>query len=822
MISHCYLKKRLIIISTIILIFSLLLSSCSIFNKIDSPINPIVFTETKENYPQAEVIFQVRLPSPLPYDEKLLLEIIDDVTGVYFNPSHFEMTAQDAQNFFVRLPLTVGEKIKYRFARKNAVQTIYEATSQNKVVHDRVLLVEGSILTQDLVAAWSDQPFSGAVGRIRGQLVDSSNNSPLPNMVVYAAGMQTISASDGTFVLEGVPVWTHNVVVASLDGQYATFQQGALIAEHATTPIEIGLQKRSMVEVTFEVQTPDNFDTSQPMRLASNFYPLGYPEADLPSGSSMASANLPQFTKIGTNNYSLSVSLPAGADIRYKFTFGDGFWNAELSESGNFVSRKLIVPTKDTTIRKRIQILGSPAAQRITINLTTPPSTPINDTVSLQLNPFGWMQPLPMQKSGENQWTYTLFTPLHLLGEIGYRFCRNDQCENAASNPIQEGTLAGSTETQNITVSLSSWPFMETTTVATSVDVNGGNLLPRPDFIAGFEIIANMPSSWNKSIDQGLQTISSSGGNWVIFSPTWTVTNDNPPQLEPVAGNDFLWPDQIDLGTRIIANGLQPVIFPRISSQASAEQLWLNGIKDGGWWLTFFDRYQHFVLQSADLAKILNASGIMIGDPAMKPSMNSGLLSNGTAFTPPANADEYWIELIQLVRSRYNGPVIGVISIPEQNSALPTWIKDVDALYVLFTPSLEGSSEQSVESLESAFSSALDTYIQPIANQYGKPILIGINPPATPTAVNGCLALNNSCMENNEQTIFAQPLDLDLQSRIYNAAIIASASKPWIRGFISREYDPLVVVKDQRASVYGKPAWDVLWFWYHYILNKPS
>ena len=43
--------------------------------------------------------------------------------------------------------------------------------------------------------------------------------------------------------------------------------------------------------------------------------------------------------------------LPAGADIRYKYTLGDGFWNAEHNTDGNFILRQLIVPASSTPVQ---------------------------------------------------------------------------------------------------------------------------------------------------------------------------------------------------------------------------------------------------------------------------------------------------------------------------------------------------------------------------------------------------------------------------------------------------------------------------------------
>ncbi|MBA3072963.1 MAG: hypothetical protein FP831_05170, partial [Anaerolineae bacterium] len=173
---HFRLTRTVIFFTLILLPATTLLTACS--SLLQRPNESIAFTETVENYPKAEVVFQVRLPSPLVDDEKLVLELLDDVTGVYFNPTRYEMAKQNDQDYFVRLPLIVNAKVKYRFLRQNA-QTIYEHTTQNTLVRFRMLLVNGPLVIQDSVAAWSDQPYSGPVGRIRGQLYDLATNLPI-------------------------------------------------------------------------------------------------------------------------------------------------------------------------------------------------------------------------------------------------------------------------------------------------------------------------------------------------------------------------------------------------------------------------------------------------------------------------------------------------------------------------------------------------------------------------------------------------------------------------------------------------------------------
>jgi hypothetical protein len=811
-------NQKIIFFTLTLLTIIITLSACS--GLLQKPIDEILFTETVENYPKAEVVFQVRLPAPLNEEEKLILEILDDVTGVYFNPSQYEMSKQNDFDYFVRLPLIIGEKVKYRFQRRST-QSIYEYSTQNSPIRFRMLLVNGPLVVQDTVAAWADLPFSGPVGRIRGQLIDQTTNTPIPNMTVYAAGMQAISASDGSFILEGLPLWTQNVVIASLDGAYETFQQGAVISEEATTPILLAMTKRPMIEVTFVAKVPDGFTTELPLRLASNLYSLGYPETELGSGSSTIASNLPVFEKTAEDEYSLTLTLPVGTDMRYKFTFGDGFWNSELDKSGNFVTRDLVVSGSTKTIQKRIGAIQSPNIGEIMFSVSVPPTTPANETISLQLNSFGWMESIPMQKTGDNQWAYTLYSPTHLVGNITYRLCRNDQCDTAISDPTQDGTITPTTLPQNVTINLTNWQFMDAIANPTSVDTNGEPLMPRTDFIAGYELIPDFPVSWGNSIHQGLEAISSTGASWVIVSPTWSITHTNPPLLEPVAGTDLLWPDLQTLMMQVTDEQLSPVIFPILSNSATANQFWINGKKDGGWWQTFFDRYHRFMMQNADLAEITNASALVIGDPNMSPAMSNGVLINGEPSNAPVNADDQWSQLITDIRGRYTGPIIGVVNLPNQVSTLPSWLKDVDAFYVLFSPSMTNSEDISVTALINSFGTSLDSLVQPLAEKYSKPIIIGINYPSSSIAVDGCMDINAKCLEYTPIMLSGTTVDLDLQAKIYNAALIASANRSWIKGFIARGYNPLVVVKDQSSSVYGKPASDVLWFWYHFILNKP-
>src|SRR5659263_274802 len=70
-----------------------------------------------------------------------------------------------------------------------------------------------------------------------------------------------------------------------------------------------------------------------------------------------------------------------------------------------------------------------------------PAYTPVTDIVSIQFNPYGWTEPIPMWPLGNNQWVYQLYSPLNMLGDFEYRYCRNDQCGIADDVQTSTGHL---------------------------------------------------------------------------------------------------------------------------------------------------------------------------------------------------------------------------------------------------------------------------------------------------------------------------------------------------------------------------------------------
>ena len=168
-----------------------------------------------------------------------------------------------------------------------------------------------------------------------------------------------------------------------------------------------------------------------PVRIAGNILQLGNTFADLQGGVSTNTDRMPIMNLQADGRYSVTLGLPAGAHIQYKYTLGDGFWNAEHKADGQWNLREFVVPAQDTTIQDSVATWSAGDSAPILFEVSVPSVTPPGDIIYMQFNTFGWMEPIPMWPLGNNRWAYKLYSPLNILGSFSYRYCRNGQCGSA-------------------------------------------------------------------------------------------------------------------------------------------------------------------------------------------------------------------------------------------------------------------------------------------------------------------------------------------------------------------------------------------------------
>ncbi len=823
--------KRQVFSCLSILVAAGLLVGCSFqpnFLGLLQPTQAAVVSHTDQNIPLATVTFRATEQSGMPAGD-ITVEILDEVTGLALNPQRIPLKDIGSGQYEANVNFPIGTVVKYRYLRGSSPYYV-EYTASGKQVRYRMVDVTGPQVVNDIISAWTDFQYQGPTGRITGQVFNPDTNAPYPDALVLAGGMQTLTASDGSFLLEGLPPGVHNLVIYSLDGTFKTFQQGAMVAENATTPAVIKTSAAQYVNVTFQVTPPAGNVKGLPIRIVGNLYSLGNTYADAEGGMSVIAARAPLMAIAADGSYSLTLQLPVGFDLRYKYTLGDGFWNAEHTTDGLFATRQLIVPSEDTTITNSVTAWASNDSSPITFIVKVPADTRPEDTVSIQFNPFGWTNPIPMWPLGNNQWLFVLYSPLNMVNNLGYRYCRNDQCGVADDTATAGADAAGraltvTQEGQTLNDEIQSWVGWSVSQTPTTV--TDETITPRSaDFVTGVEIAPSYSPVWQPYMFWGFNKMEMLGANTAILSPTWSYTHAAPPVIEPVPGKDELWFDITQSIQTARQNNLNPILFPRLSESEDSADIWASAGQTPGWWDNWFERYKVFAVNFADVAAQTNVSAIILGGPEVSPALPGGKLADGSPSGVPADAADKWADIIATIRQRYQGKIIWALPYPWPVDSLPQdLLSSVDEVYVLFSPELSPSSSPTQDELVGTIGTALDGDINSLYQQINKPVLLGVDYPSTNGAYAGCVPTGDACI-SFEALSSSQPVTqtlqvvLQAQVNIYNAFFQAVGTRDWLAGFVSRGFYNPVAIQDASPSIYGKPAADVVGYWFPKLLGK--
>ncbi len=797
-------------------------------NEQTTPSPAIAIGPTITPMPMAQVIFIATIPEPLAAGESLAIAILDEVTGLALNSVLYPMQPRDAQTYATALPMPLNSVVKYRYVRRTNTQ-IQEDSGTDAAIRYRLYYVSGPGETRDIVAGWIDKTFTGKTGNIEGE-VYAENGVPLPNIMVTAGGVQTITDSAGRYSLKGLPAGTHNLVAYALDGTYQTFQQGANVVDGLNTPGKLFLKPAPLVNITFNASVPANTVPGAPVRLGGNLFQLGNTFADLRGGLSAVADRMAIMTALPDGRYTVSMRLPAGADVRYKYTLGDGFLNAEHKANGEFLVRQLIVPPTDTTINDVVETWGAGNSSPILFEVDTPPNTPVGDLIYIQFNPYGWTEPVPMWPVGNNRWVYKLYSPLSILGSFGYRYCRAGQCGSAddsatAGDAARGREVSTSLAPQDIQDTVSRWVWLE--------DSQPGNLVgvtvtPRQaSFIAGVELQPTQHPNWVTSIPQAMQNIQALGANWVILTPTWSFADADPLALAPIPGQDSFWNDTYRMVTQARALNMSAAMFPTPRFASNADDFFASAPRNTDWWQAWFEHYRAFLLNYADLATQSGSQALILGGDWLDPALPGGTLADGiTPSGVPEDAEGRWKALIAEVRTHFHGTILWALPYEQETLDTPLGIlESVDGIYLLWNIKLSDAAVPSKANMIEEAGRLLDTGISPLASVTGKPVTVVITYPSVNGAASGCLPDGSGgCLDWRK---LSQPntdnpaviLNLGLQADIYEAVLSAINARQWVGGVVSRGYYPPTILQDKSVSVHGKPAANVLWYWYPRLLG---
>lgn len=791
--------RQLKTISCLVILLTVFLSAC-VGNP---PTSPVI---SSSDVPQAAVLFMVEVPSVENAPGSVILNILDEVTGLALNPTTFKMDKRDDTHFSIELPVNLGTVLKYRYTRSDAVP-IMEVDSSGQDVRYRMAVVDAPLTIYDTVTAWGDQPYQAGTGKIVGSVLDITTNTPVPDILICAGGRSSFTASDGSFIINGLPDGTHNLVAYSLDGDYLPFQQGALIKSGLTTPASIQLIPGQPVNLTFLLQVPDDY-RDLPVHVAGNIRQLGNTFTDLAGGTSVSAARVPLMAGLEDGRQYLTLSVSAGTYIEYKYTLGDGFWNSELDDQGKFKLRGLVVPSVDTIIQDEVTTWLAEDTQPIQFDVVAPANTPADDRVSIQFNPYGWMEPIPMWQAADRHWTFTVYNPINLAGNFTYRYCRNEQCGLADDVATPGADPAGRslpTDSKIVQDTIAGWQSLDLPDTPELMDA----VLPYgPGYLTGIEFSTDYNTTWSGHIANALQDVQATGANTIVFTPSWTCTDPGNPYCDLSLSRSPGWQETYEQIWQAQQLGLNVVVYPQLRFDGSAEAWWQASSHDSDWWKRWYLGYERFIIHFADLAEQSGVRNLVIGGAWTLPSLPGGTYMDGSPSDVPGESITYWMDIFTAIRSHYTGQLIWAMNYPQSFSSTPVFLSSLDAFYISFNGPITDTPNPGLIELEDGFAGMIDASVYPLYEIYAKPIYIGIDYPSAQSSATGCLVLKDApCGE----------IDTNIQAEIYRAALTVVNYRDWLAGFISQGYYPPTRLIDTSTSIHGKPAQQLLGYWYAYI-----
>lgn len=825
--------KWLRLAAILLLTLSVLTSGCSLLPRIGlGPPQPTPpFAEADPTLmPTTEVTITVLPPENNPQNAELGIMILDEVTGLPYNSRTIPMEPLDDGRWTLSITPPAGTILRYRYLRLSPSSS-EEITADGSPVRYRVAYLPGPTEVSDVISAWADNPYQGPTGRIVGRLVEADTGLPLTEIAVYVAGESTFSDGLGEFCFDRILPGLHNLTITSIDSRYQTAQQGAIVAAGSTTPAEMSLFAAPKVQVTFEVTLPNDTPQDLPVRLAGNLRQLGNIFRDLGNGISTTGTRMPELTRVDATHHILITQLYSGSDVQYKYTLGDGLWNAERDHNGYFRIRQLIVPDHDIVISDSVTSWHGGINDRVTFHVTTPQDTPMNETIGIQFNPFLWFNSLPMVRIGDYEWAFTLLSPLDFSDSIGYRYCRNLACGSADDIKTAGPQSAGrqfnpNSANQDLQDSIDAWQWWEPETA--SPHIVAPSITPRPDFEAGVELLPFYSPDWLGQIPTSIDDIANLGANSLILDPTWMLQRSNP---TPVIAFDPAHAPFSDELKALILNSsqhqLRVSLHPSLIAQnGTVDQWWQSASRDAGWWKAWFDGYRSFILTYAHIAADTNATKLIIGGPEIAPALPGGVLADGSPSQVPPEADSKWASLISEIRSIYGGHLAIELEFGAALQTPPSFTNAFDEVHLYWHAPLDKEANLTVSAMQHAAHCLLEDEILSSPPLAGKPIVLSVEYLSIDGSASACIpAEDGGCMPPTAFDLGADVngspnLDLAQQSDAINAVLLEAYARPEITGFYVRRYNPLLPLRDKSASINGKSAKEVLRYWYPLLTGR--
>ncbi len=773
--------------------------------------------------PMTEVTFLVAPPVNTPGGSRLALLLLDTIAGLEIQTVQTPLSSRSDGRFEATLTVPVGSTLTYRYIRTGPSEAV-EVTAYFEPVQFRVAHVPGPTQIEETIAGWSDSPHQGVSGRIIGRILNLQTGKGERELLVSAGGVTTFTEADGGFRIDGLPEGLQQLTVVSPDGAFLPASQGALVAAGTTTPAVLRVRPARPVFVTFQLTVPEALNPEVVVRLAGNITTLGNRFSALDGGMRVSVEHLPVLVQVDPQHYLAVLSLYGGTDLRYKYTLGDGLWNAERNEEGALVTRQIVLPDQDLVLRDEVYSWGSPQTPPVRFAVQIPENTPKDDFIGLQINPYQWFEPIPMWPLGERTWYFDLYGPLEKDVELQYRYCRNLQCGIADDADTAGEEASGRTLTyQGDPIALEddvrAWRWLEDPPPAATVTAVVPN--SRPEMLLGIELSPNYEPSWRFHFNASPYRVQSLGSNAYILPLTWTWVQQNPfPILNLDPAHSPFTHELKDLQLAAKNADLVTILKTGFHSQGStAEEWWLNAGRDPTWWQIWFEEYQQYAITAADTAAELGVDVLILGGRYTTPALPNGVLPNGDASGVPADAEDRWRAVIESIRSRYTGRLVFELAIDVELPDLPAFLDSVDVIGFDWQAPLLSDTPGDVGQMAERIAPVLDL-LETQVQRFNRPIWLNLEYASVQGGATACPPAPDGSCRSISNFELGQDMDPDLasvpleQAEAINAVLLAVHDRSSIQGVFVRGYYPIVLLWDKSSSIYGKSAEDVLRYWY--------
>jgi hypothetical protein len=563
------------------------------------------------------------------------------------------------------------------------------------------------------------------------------------------------------------------------------------------------------------------------LRLLGDTRILGDTFSVLPGGQSIDVTQALPLVMVDSTHYLALATLHAGEDLHYKYSLGDGTWNAERDAQGNLWTRQLILPNEDLVVADVVSTWHAPQGGSVPFFATAPAGTPASDVLSLELSNGSWTSPLPMWPLGNGQWTYTLLAPTADAAALHYRFCRNQQCDRAddvdTAGPQAVGRPLNPASPPSDVISAWSWWDPS----AGGATVVAPEIVARPDFETGYEILAPFAPTWTSALPTAFAEMVAGGANSVVLTPSWSLGSAASiprvafdPAQSPFVSDLVRQADQARLA------GLQVSLRPRLIPDGNLPTWWEESARDSAWWTVWFESYRSFALEYAQVAEQAAAAKLVLGGAEVVPALPGGRLANGSPSGVPADSEQRWRGLLSEVRAIYHGRLAWELDFGATLQRIPTFLDAVDDVHIAWHAPLGQGTELTPDAMQTEAYRLLDSVLLTERALQGRPLVLSVEYLSINGGATGCApSPDGSCRSSSEfdsGAVVDPDLSVDLaeQSAAINAVLLAAYGRDSIHGFYVDGFHPAVALQDKSTSVRGKPAQQMLGYWYPRLTGR--